>query len=82
MREGAVPGDVRAELTAALERFSGRTPAALLPADPRAVDAALATGRLLREAAPGSPLRHAVAELAAALAGVPAPLTRRRRRRL
>jgi MinD-like ATPase involved in chromosome partitioning or flagellar assembly len=81
VRDGAVPGDVRAELTAALERFAGRTPAALLPAAGRSLDAALATGRLLREADPGSRLRQAVAELAAALAGVPAPSGRRRRRR-
>ena len=80
VRAGAVPGDVRAELTAALQRFAGRSPAALLPADPRAVDAALAGGQLLREANPGSPLRQAVQELAAAVAGVPVPSGRRRRR--
>jgi MinD-like ATPase involved in chromosome partitioning or flagellar assembly len=79
VREGAVPGNARDELTAALERFAGRSPAALLPADPRAVDAAIATGRLLREAAPGSALRGAVVELAAAVAGVPAPAGRRLR---
>jgi hypothetical protein len=44
------------------------------------VDAALAGGRLLREANPGGPLRQAVVELAAAVAGVPAPGGRRRRR--
>jgi len=80
VREGAVPGEARAELTAALERFAGRSPAALLPADARSVDAAVAGGRLLREVNPGSPLRQAVAELAAAVAGVPAPTGRRRRR--
>jgi MinD-like ATPase involved in chromosome partitioning or flagellar assembly len=81
VREGAVPGEARAELTTALERFAGRSPAALLPADARSVDAAVASGRLLREANPGSPLRLAAAELAAAVAGVPAPAGRRRRRR-
>src|SRR5207245_9038 len=45
VREGAVPGEVRAEVTAALGRFAGRWPAALLPADPRSVDAAPAGGR-------------------------------------
>ena len=45
------------------------------------VDAAVATGRLLSESAPASPLRRAVTELAASLAGVPAPATGRRRRR-
>jgi MinD-like ATPase involved in chromosome partitioning or flagellar assembly len=81
VRDGAVPGDVRAELTGALERFAGRSPAAFLPADQRSVDAALAGGRLLREASPGSPLRQAVVELAAGIAGVPAPAGRRRLRR-
>lgn len=81
VRPGAVPGDTDSELRAALERFAGHSPAALLPADPRAVDAAVATGRLLSESAPASPLRRAVIELAASLAGVPAPATGRRRRR-
>jgi Flp pilus assembly CpaE family ATPase len=63
-----------------LERFAGRTPAALLPLDQEAVDAALAAGRLLGESRPSSPLRQAVAELAAALVGVPAQPSRRRRR--
>ncbi|MCW2596519.1 MAG: hypothetical protein JWP39_2407, partial [Jatrophihabitans sp.] len=81
VRPGAVPGDTNTELRSALERFAGRSPAALLPADQRAVDAALASGRLLSESSPASPLRQAVTELAAALAGVPAPTTRRRHRR-
>ena len=75
---GVVPGDPPAELGAALERFAGRTPAALLPADTAALDTALATGRLLGESSPGSPLRRALVELAAARgrrarAGRPAP---------
>jgi Flp pilus assembly CpaE family ATPase len=53
----------------------------MLPFDGPALDAALASGRLLREAAPGSALRSAVGELAAALTGVPATPGRRRRRR-
>jgi MinD-like ATPase involved in chromosome partitioning or flagellar assembly len=72
VRSGAVPGDAEAELRAALDRFAGRSPAAMLPADARALDAAVATGRLLGESSPGSPLRLAVTELAAALAGRPA----------
>jgi MinD-like ATPase involved in chromosome partitioning or flagellar assembly len=73
VRSGAVPGDAEAELRVALERFAGRSPAALLPADAHALDAAVATGRVLGESSPGSPLRLAVvAELAAALAGRPA----------
>lgn len=81
VRGGVVPGDPAVELRAALERFAGRTPAALLPFDQKAVDTALAQGRLLSESAPASPLRRAVVELAAALAGVPAPGARRGRRR-
>ncbi|WP_375490713.1 CpaE family protein [uncultured Jatrophihabitans sp.] len=81
VRAGVVPGDTHAELQAALQRFAGRTPAALLPDDTAALDAALSTGRVLGEAAPNSSLRRAVAELAGALTGVPAASGRRRRRR-
>jgi MinD-like ATPase involved in chromosome partitioning or flagellar assembly len=70
VRDAAVPGRPASELTGALQRFANRTPAALLPADPAALDAALIGGRLLSEAAPRSPLRMAVRELAGALAGV------------
>jgi Flp pilus assembly CpaE family ATPase len=68
VRRGVVPGDPRAELVGALELFSGTTPAALLPYDRESLDAALATGRSLGEARPASPLRAAVADLAARLA--------------
>jgi Flp pilus assembly CpaE family ATPase len=81
LRAGAVPGDTEHELTGALQRFAGHTPAALLPEDRRGLDTAVATGRLPSEASPGSPFRHAVVELAAALAGVPAHRARHRRRR-
>jgi MinD-like ATPase involved in chromosome partitioning or flagellar assembly len=80
VRDGAVPGDATLELTAALERFAGRSPAALLPADTRSLDGALATGRLLSESDPASAFRREVVELAAGLAGVSAPVKRRRRR--
>ena len=80
VRCGVVPGDPAVELAAALDRFAGRTPAALLPFDQDAVDAALAVGKTLAEARPASPLRHALAELAAAIAGVPARPRRRHRR--
>jgi MinD-like ATPase involved in chromosome partitioning or flagellar assembly len=80
VRRGVVAGDPAVEVTAALERFAGRTPAALLPFDLEAVDAALAAGRLLAECRPASPLRLAVGELAGALVGVPVQAGRRRRR--
>ncbi|WP_375487762.1 CpaE family protein [uncultured Jatrophihabitans sp.] len=77
VRSGVVPGDAGTELRAALERFAGRTPAALLPSDPRAVDTAVAAGRLLSESTPNSPLRTAVRELAGAVTGVGVPSGRR-----
>jgi MinD-like ATPase involved in chromosome partitioning or flagellar assembly len=80
VRRGAVPGDPAAEVTAALERFAGRAPLALLPYDRDSLDAALASGQLLREARPNSPPRRAVADLAARLAGIPVSSGRRRRR--
>jgi Flp pilus assembly CpaE family ATPase len=81
VRSGVVPGDADAELRAALQRFAGRAPAALLPADGKAVDTALATGRSLAEAAPTSALRRAVVDLAGEVAGVPVARSRGRRRR-
>ena len=81
VRPRIVPGDVPAELAAALERFAGRTPAALLPLDTAALDSAVAAGRLLGEAAPASPLRRALVELASAVVGVTAPAAGRRRLR-
>ena len=81
VRAEVVPGNTDAELRAALERFAGRSPAALLPSNSRALDTALATGRLLAESAAGSALRQALAALASSLVGVPAASSRRRRRR-
>lgn len=79
VRHGPVPGDPATELTAALDRFAGRQPAALLPSDQAALDAALTVGKTLGEVRPGSPLRQAISELAGAVAGV--RTTRRRRGR-
>lgn len=81
VRRGPVPGDARGEIAAALARFAGRDVAFFLPADRRATDAALASGRALAEVAPGSPLRTALRDVAASLAGVPAPSARRDRGR-
>jgi Flp pilus assembly CpaE family ATPase len=80
LRRGPVPGDPTAEVPAALHRFSGRTPLALLPYDRGALDQAMATGRTLREVRPASPLRRAVIDLAARLAGLPASGRRGRAR--
>lgn len=78
VRRGVVPGDPAAELVGALDRFAGCRPAALLPFDRSGLDGALARGRTLAEASRRSPLRAALVELAARLAGVPQPGRRRR----
>jgi Flp pilus assembly CpaE family ATPase len=70
LRRGPVPGDARAEIAAALSRFAAAEVAAFLPADRNAVDAALAAGRTLAEAAARSPLRMGLRELASSLTGV------------
>jgi MinD-like ATPase involved in chromosome partitioning or flagellar assembly len=73
VRKGPVPGDPRREIADSLERFAGREVRFFLPADRRATDAALASGRTLAEAAPGSGLRLALRSLAAQLTDVPEP---------
>ncbi len=79
LRASAVGPGPQAQVTAALERFAGLAPAAVVPDDPVAYDAALLAGQVLAEAAPASPARAALRELAARLAGVEAPTGRRRR---
>ncbi|SOD93655.1 AAA family ATPase [Blastococcus haudaquaticus] len=81
VRRGPVPGDPRREIGEALERFAGREVRFFLPADRRATDAALASGRTLAEVAGASPLRVELQALAAAVAGVQLPSARRGRRR-
>jgi MinD-like ATPase involved in chromosome partitioning or flagellar assembly len=54
----------KAQLTAALSRFGGIEPCAMLPDDAGAVDAAVLVGATLREVAPRSPLRQAILGLA------------------
>lgn len=81
VRSGPVPGDPATEIRAALARFAAIEPVALLPENRPEVDAALASGRLLAEAAPSSPLRLAVRALAADLSGRPERNTRRIRGR-
>lgn len=67
----------------ALGRFSGRAPQVLLPDDPAAVDRALRRGRPLADAAPDSPLRASLVDLARQLGAgqTSAGSSRRRRRR-
>jgi Flp pilus assembly CpaE family ATPase len=78
LRGSVVPGDAAAQARAVLARHAGVEPVAYLPLDTPALDAAHATGRLLREVAPHSPARLALAGLAARLTGRPAPAGRRR----
>jgi MinD-like ATPase involved in chromosome partitioning or flagellar assembly len=77
VRRGPVPGDPYREVGEALDRFTGRGADSFLPADRRATDAALASGRTLAEVAPTSPLREGLRALAAQVTGVPAQASRR-----
>lgn len=79
VRKGAVPGAAEQEIAAALDRYAGVSSPVFVPYDRAGLDAALAAGRSLGEAAPGSPARLAMAAIAARLVGAQPP---RRRRRL
>ncbi len=78
LRSTSVPGDARREVTQALHRYAGVEDVVFVPADVPAVDAAVAAGRTLAEAAPSSPARQALVELAADLLGVAVPAPKRR----
>jgi MinD-like ATPase involved in chromosome partitioning or flagellar assembly len=69
-----------AEATGLIERFTGRGASTVLPEDRPGCDRALVHGRTLAECAPGSPLRTALRDLAAGIAGVPSPRAGRRGR--
>jgi MinD-like ATPase involved in chromosome partitioning or flagellar assembly len=80
VRRGPVGRDPERQLAAALDRFAGIDRLAFIPDDRDACDRGLAQGRTLREAAPDSPARLALAALSAELAGLrTAPSPRRRR---
>ncbi|MBK5307459.1 MAG: chromosome partitioning protein [Frankiaceae bacterium] len=78
MRASGVPGDADREIRAALLRYAGVDDVSVVPLDIAAVDGAVAAGETLNEAAPSSPARLALAELAARLVGAPTPQRRRR----
>ncbi|HTZ44135.1 MAG TPA: hypothetical protein VMB79_09745 [Jatrophihabitans sp.] len=80
-RPGSVAGKPGVELAAALERFAGRRPSAMLPYDRDALDRALVAGKSLAEVAAQSPLRRAVREVAATVVGRQASDKQRLRRR-
>jgi Flp pilus assembly CpaE family ATPase len=73
VRDGVMPGNPQREITAALERYAGVTPAAFLPYDRAATDAAAMHGRSLTEVARKSRLRQAIRREALRL-DVPAEL--------
>jgi Flp pilus assembly CpaE family ATPase len=82
LRPGMFGGDRPAEqVRAALSRYVGIEPSAVVPYDRQGVDAALLAGQALREARPGSPAQVALGRLAAVLFPAQAGPSRRARRR-
>jgi Flp pilus assembly CpaE family ATPase len=79
LRPSAIPGNAEQEVRGALSRYAGVEQVLFVPADVEGLDRALAAGRTLAEAVPASPVRAAVAAMAAALLGVPPPAPARRR---
>jgi Flp pilus assembly CpaE family ATPase len=68
---GAHPGEA---VQQALARYAGVTDAHLVPDDRPSLDAALLEARTLREVAPGSPARRAMATVAAQVDAMLAPV--------
>jgi Flp pilus assembly CpaE family ATPase len=84
LRPGMFGGDRPAEqVSAALDRYVGIEPTAVVPYDRAGVDSALLAGQALREACPGCPAQVALARLASLLlpAGDVQPRRARRRSR-
>ena len=69
LRSSAVPGNAEAEVRAALARYAGVHDLSVIPLDTAGVDRAVAAGRTLGEAVPGSPARQAIQALADSLVG-------------
>jgi Flp pilus assembly CpaE family ATPase len=82
LRESAIPGGAEKSTRAALNRYAGVAELLVVPADVEGIDRALAAGRTLVEAVPGSPARTALAAHAAALLGVSRQAKARSRRRV
>ena len=81
LRASSVGPDPERRVAESLGRFAGLESITFLPDDQAGVDAAVLAGQTLAEAAAGSPLRQAIAALAADLAGVAAPVGEVRGRR-
>lgn len=67
VRPVVIPGNPEREIAAALQRFAGVARMRALPYDRAGLDRALPRGQTLAEAAPKSPLRRALVELAESL---------------
>jgi MinD-like ATPase involved in chromosome partitioning or flagellar assembly len=80
VRASAVGSRPERRIAEALARFAGLEDLTYLPWDQSALDAAMFAGTTLREAAPQSPLRRAMVELATRYAAEPASRARRLRR--
>lgn len=81
VRKGPVGSDPEGQVKDALRRYAGVEDVVCLPYDRASFDTALAQGRTLGEAAPGSPVRKPLQALAADSAGVELPKKARRGRR-
>jgi Flp pilus assembly CpaE family ATPase len=77
VRRGAVGSEPEAQLAEALQRYAGVRDLAYVPEDREALDAALLQARALHEVDRDSRARAALAGIAAALVGRPAPRRRR-----
>lgn len=73
VRRGPIGPHPERRVADALTRFAGLSPDLLVPADVDACDRAMLAGRSLREVAPDSPARRAIAGLAARWAAELAP---------
>lgn len=69
VRSSVAGSPARSAVQEALSRFAGLAPAAVVPEDQAAVDRALLRGATLLEAAPSSPARYAINDLAHLIAG-------------
>ena len=78
LRASAIPGNAEKEVREALARYAGIEDVTMVPHDVAGLDAAVAAGRTLAEAAAGSPARQAIRALAGDLVGVSDPAKKRR----
>ena len=78
VRRGVAGAQPEQDIRTALQRYAGVEDPTFIPLDVRGFDAAMAAGRSLLEAAPSSPARTPLRQLAARLAGVSMPAPRRR----